>query len=128
MLDWRQIWGSGRPRKGSNSAETVLCTLANEGCHNDTLRHDEKSRLNLDSSLKMTWFHSAAVQFPRACTPNRGVDGWVSRAVHVIGTAIPNVLQPGTFEWFEKTQGPLVKVLPVPGLRPMKQLVVRVHF
>ncbi|GFV81947.1 uncharacterized protein TNCV_3151451 [Trichonephila clavipes] len=24
MLDWRQIWGSGRPRKGSNSAETVL--------------------------------------------------------------------------------------------------------
>ncbi|GFW75982.1 hypothetical protein TNCV_351671 [Trichonephila clavipes] len=25
MLDWRQIWGSGRPRKGSNSTETVLC-------------------------------------------------------------------------------------------------------
>ncbi|GFT70563.1 hypothetical protein TNCV_1133221 [Trichonephila clavipes] len=24
MLDWRQIWGSGRPRKGSKSAETVL--------------------------------------------------------------------------------------------------------
>ncbi|GFT12111.1 retrovirus-related Pol polyprotein from transposon 412 [Trichonephila clavipes] len=23
-LDWRQVWGSGRPRKGSNSAETVL--------------------------------------------------------------------------------------------------------
>ncbi|GFX52784.1 uncharacterized protein TNCV_3719741 [Trichonephila clavipes] len=23
-------------------------------------------RLNLDSSLKTTWFHSAAVQFPRA--------------------------------------------------------------
>ncbi|GFV39023.1 hypothetical protein TNCV_965891 [Trichonephila clavipes] len=24
MLDWRQIWGSDRPRKGSNSAEAVL--------------------------------------------------------------------------------------------------------
>ncbi|GFV34315.1 hypothetical protein TNCV_4023301 [Trichonephila clavipes] len=24
MLDWRQIWGSGRPRKGSNRAEIVL--------------------------------------------------------------------------------------------------------
>ncbi|GFT34074.1 hypothetical protein TNCV_4385131 [Trichonephila clavipes] len=24
MLDWKQIWRSGRPRKGSNSAETVL--------------------------------------------------------------------------------------------------------
>ncbi|GFX81194.1 hypothetical protein TNCV_1911861 [Trichonephila clavipes] len=24
MPNWRQIWGSGRPRKGSNSAETVL--------------------------------------------------------------------------------------------------------
>ncbi|GFV75519.1 hypothetical protein TNCV_1483631 [Trichonephila clavipes] len=23
-LDWRQIWGSGRPRKGSNSPETPL--------------------------------------------------------------------------------------------------------
>ncbi|GFV34406.1 hypothetical protein TNCV_1776951 [Trichonephila clavipes] len=24
MLNWRQIWGPGRPRKGSNSVETVL--------------------------------------------------------------------------------------------------------
>ncbi|GFU79318.1 hypothetical protein TNCV_2138411 [Trichonephila clavipes] len=24
LLDWRQIWGSGWPRKGSNSAKTVL--------------------------------------------------------------------------------------------------------
>ncbi|GFU69731.1 hypothetical protein TNCV_1221191 [Trichonephila clavipes] len=24
MHDWRQIWGSSRPRKGSNSAETIL--------------------------------------------------------------------------------------------------------
>ncbi|GFT83894.1 hypothetical protein TNCV_2019901 [Trichonephila clavipes] len=27
-----------------------------------------------------------------------------------------------------QTQGPLVKVLPVPGWRPMKQLAVHVHF
>ncbi|GFX11725.1 hypothetical protein TNCV_4340711 [Trichonephila clavipes] len=25
MLDWRQIWGSGRARKDINRVETVLC-------------------------------------------------------------------------------------------------------
>ncbi|GFT26507.1 uncharacterized protein TNCV_3603571 [Trichonephila clavipes] len=45
-----------------------------------------------------------------------------------MGAAIPNVLQPGAFVWFEKIQWPLVKLLPVPGWRPMKQLAVRVHF
>ncbi|GFV21075.1 e3 ubiquitin-protein ligase RNF13 [Trichonephila clavipes] len=72
-------------------------------------------RLNLDSSIKTTWFLSVAVQFlVRGTTQNRGIDGWASRAAHVMGTAIPNVL-PGAFVWFEKTQGPLMKVLPVPG-------------
>ncbi|GFV51213.1 e3 ubiquitin-protein ligase RNF13 [Trichonephila clavipes] len=86
-------------------------------------------RLNLDSSLKTTWFHSTAVQIlVRRTTPNEGVHGWVSRAAHVIGTAIPNVLQPGVIVWIEKTQGSLMKVLPVPGCRPLKQLAVRVHF
>ncbi|GFW18743.1 hypothetical protein TNCV_1369971 [Trichonephila clavipes] len=28
MLYWRQIWGSDRPRKGSNSVETVLLVFA----------------------------------------------------------------------------------------------------
>ncbi|GFU19746.1 uncharacterized protein TNCV_3960921 [Trichonephila clavipes] len=41
---------------------------------------------------------------------------------------MPNILQPGVFVWFEKTQRPLVKVLPVPVWRPMKQLAVRVQF
>ncbi|GFV37078.1 uncharacterized protein TNCV_791651 [Trichonephila clavipes] len=50
----------------------------------------------------------------RSTTPNAGVDGWASRAAHVMGAAIPNVLQPGSFAWFEKTQGLLVKVLPMP--------------
>ncbi|GFX90698.1 e3 ubiquitin-protein ligase RNF13 [Trichonephila clavipes] len=82
-------------------------------------------RLNLDSSLKTTGFHSAVVQFP---PPNGCVDGWVSRAAHVMGSVIPNVLQPGAFVWFEKTQGPLMKVLPVPGWQPMMQLTVHVDF
>ncbi|GFW10728.1 uncharacterized protein TNCV_4918471 [Trichonephila clavipes] len=41
---------------------------------------------------------------------------------------IPNVIQPGAFVWFQKTQRPLMKVIPVPGWRPMKQLAVRLHF
>ncbi|GFX65698.1 uncharacterized protein TNCV_4093901 [Trichonephila clavipes] len=64
----------------------------------------------------------------RGSTPNGGVDGWASRAAHVMGAAIPNVLQSGTFVLFEKTHEPLVKVLPVPGWRPMKQLDVLMHF
>ncbi|GFV87918.1 uncharacterized protein TNCV_781991 [Trichonephila clavipes] len=42
--------------------------------------------------------------------------------------AILNVLQPGVFVWFEKIQGPPVKLLSMPGWRPMKQLAVRVNF
>ncbi|GFX83236.1 uncharacterized protein TNCV_4988301 [Trichonephila clavipes] len=64
----------------------------------------------------------------RGTTPNKGIDGWASRAAHVMGAVIPNVLQPGTFVWFEKTQGILMKVLHVPRWWPMKQLAVRVHF
>ncbi|GFV21447.1 uncharacterized protein TNCV_2372041 [Trichonephila clavipes] len=64
----------------------------------------------------------------RGTTPNGGVVEWVLRAEHVMGSTIPNVIQPGAFVWFEKTQGPLVKVLPVPGWQSMKQLSVRVHF
>ncbi|PRD30783.1 UNVERIFIED_CONTAM: hypothetical protein NCL1_25363 [Trichonephila clavipes] len=45
-----------------------------------------------------------------------------------MGAAIPNVLQPGAFVWFEKTQRPLLRVLHVPGWRPMKQLAVSLHF
>ncbi|GFU33970.1 uncharacterized protein TNCV_656351 [Trichonephila clavipes] len=52
-------------------------------------------------------------------TQNGGVDGC---AVHVMGAAIPNFLQPGTLVRFEKAQGLIVKVLPVPGWRPMKKL------
>ncbi|GFW24097.1 uncharacterized protein TNCV_4951411 [Trichonephila clavipes] len=66
----------------------------------------------LDSSLRTNWFHSVAqsIFLTRGTTPNEGIDEWASRAAHVMGTVIPNVIQPGTFVWFEKTQGPLVKV------------------
>ncbi|GFX47804.1 uncharacterized protein TNCV_5002251 [Trichonephila clavipes] len=85
MFDWRQICRSGRPRKGSNSAKTVLqwnpipstttvgavCSCkakaglrcSPRGLHKRA-RLSSLLRLNLNSSLKMTWFHSAAVQFP----------------------------------------------------------------
>ncbi|GFY16730.1 hypothetical protein TNCV_2788521 [Trichonephila clavipes] len=42
----------------------------------------------------------------RGTTSNGGVDGWASRAEHVKSAAIPNVLRPGTFLWFEKTYWP----------------------
>ncbi|GFV51724.1 e3 ubiquitin-protein ligase RNF13 [Trichonephila clavipes] len=86
-------------------------------------------RLNLDSSLKTTSFILLQSSFQvRGTTPNGGVDGWASKAAHVMGAAIPNVLQPGAFGWFEKTQGSLAKVLPVPGWRLMKQLAVSGYF
>ncbi|GFW66607.1 e3 ubiquitin-protein ligase RNF13 [Trichonephila clavipes] len=86
-------------------------------------------RLNLDSSLKTIVSILLQSSFlVRGTTPNGGVDGWASRAAHVMGAAIPNVRQPGAFVWFEKTQWPLMKVLPVYGWGPMKQLAVRVHF
>ncbi|GFU87120.1 uncharacterized protein TNCV_430241 [Trichonephila clavipes] len=75
----------------------------------------------------MTWFHSTAVQFPRARNHSKRRRRWVG----VKGSTRnrrPNVLQPGTFVWFEKTQWSLMKVLPVPGWWPMKQLAVRVYF
>ncbi|PRD33298.1 UNVERIFIED_CONTAM: Astacin [Trichonephila clavipes] len=44
-----------------------------------------------------------------------------------MGAEIPDVLQPGALQQFGKTQGPVVKVLPVSGQRPMRQLALRVR-
>ncbi|GFV27418.1 uncharacterized protein TNCV_3796121 [Trichonephila clavipes] len=52
----------------------------------------------------------------------------MSRAAYLMGAAIPNVLQPGAFVWFEKTQAPLVKELTVPGWWQLKHFTVDVHF
>ncbi|GFW58279.1 uncharacterized protein TNCV_2634531 [Trichonephila clavipes] len=46
------------------------------GLHTRT-RLSSLLRLNLDSSLKTTWFHSAAVQFPRARHYSRWRRRWV---------------------------------------------------
>ncbi|GFT34361.1 e3 ubiquitin-protein ligase RNF13 [Trichonephila clavipes] len=87
MLDWRQFWGLRRPMKDSKSAETVLWHPCRAMAPHTippavgaVCRCKEKAglkrspwglytrtqlssllRLNLDSSLKMNWFHSAAV-------------------------------------------------------------------
>ncbi|GFU86599.1 uncharacterized protein TNCV_3839851 [Trichonephila clavipes] len=55
MFDYMQIWGSGRSRKSSNSAETVL-------------RHP----------ICTTWFPSTAVQFPRVWHHSKRRRRWVS--------------------------------------------------
>ncbi|GFV55487.1 hypothetical protein TNCV_3776741 [Trichonephila clavipes] len=44
-----------------------------------------------------------------------------------MSAAIPDVLPPGTMRWFGKTQGPVVKMLPVFGQLPMRQLALRMR-
>ncbi|GFV78068.1 uncharacterized protein TNCV_2221 [Trichonephila clavipes] len=132
-LNLGQIWGSGRSRKvvtvyrqscdtlvvidaftpGSPHTNTIVITAEFES---GFVAKDDGSISLLSSFLV------------RGTTPNGGFGGWTSRAAYVIGTTIPNILQQGDFICFEKTQGALVKVLPVPGWRPLKQLAVRVHF
>ncbi|GFT69403.1 uncharacterized protein TNCV_1297121 [Trichonephila clavipes] len=74
----------------------------------------------------MTGFHSAAVQFHSARHHSKR---WADvKGSTRNGRRDQNVLQPVAFVWFEKIQRPLMKMLPVPGWRAMKQLVVRVHF
>ncbi|GFY02801.1 hypothetical protein TNCV_3506811 [Trichonephila clavipes] len=58
---------------------------------------------NIISAVGVVYDVNILVRFT---TPNGGVDRWVSRAAHVMGTVIPNVLQPGTFVWFEKIGTP----------------------
>ncbi|GFU70320.1 hypothetical protein TNCV_2106591 [Trichonephila clavipes] len=48
-----------------------------------------------------------------------GFGWWVSLAAHIMGSTIPDVLHPDT--------GVIVKVLPVSGQRPMRQLALHVH-
>ncbi|GFW63380.1 e3 ubiquitin-protein ligase RNF13 [Trichonephila clavipes] len=82
-------------------------------------------RLNLDSSLKMTSFLYAAVQFPRVRHHSKR---WRQRQPMEWAASFPNFLQPSAFVWFEKTSGPLVKALPVPGRQSKKQLAILLHF
>ncbi|GFT00326.1 uncharacterized protein TNCV_2738791 [Trichonephila clavipes] len=47
-----------------------------ESPHTNT-RFSSLMRLNLDSSLKTTWFHSTAVQFPRARHHSKRMRRWL---------------------------------------------------
>ncbi|GFX30357.1 uncharacterized protein TNCV_1964631 [Trichonephila clavipes] len=93
---------------------------------------------------KMSWRYHWAVMVPRinprgerlylnsSCsTPlqtEASMGGPQGQPAHLLVAAIPNVLQPGTFVWFKKTHESQVKVLSVPGWRPMRQLAVHVYF
>ncbi|GFU88817.1 uncharacterized protein TNCV_4444941 [Trichonephila clavipes] len=81
-------------------------------------------RLNLDSSLKTTWFYSAEVQFPPARHHSKRRRRWVGiKDSTRNGRRGPKCPSYGS----RRHRWPLVKVLPMPGWRPMKQLAVRVH-
>ncbi|GFV28740.1 uncharacterized protein TNCV_3986901 [Trichonephila clavipes] len=84
--------------------------------------------MNLDSSLKTMWFHSVTVQSRRA----RHHSKWKRRWVGVIGstrngrrdTRCPSARR---LAMVPEKQGLEVKVLPVSGHRPMRQLAQRVR-
>ncbi|GFS73401.1 uncharacterized protein TNCV_1101351 [Trichonephila clavipes] len=98
------------------------------GLHTRT-RLSSLLRLNLDSSLKTTWFHSAAVQFPGAQHHSKRRRRWVVIKTNTRnGSRGPKCSSARRLRMIRDDTGPLVKVLPVPGWRSMKQLSVRVHF
>ncbi|GFX15925.1 hypothetical protein TNCV_522321 [Trichonephila clavipes] len=69
------------------------------------------------------------IQFPRVWYHSKRRRQWVGiKGIAHNGHRDPKCPSASAFVWFEKTQGPLVKVLTVPEWRPMKQLAVRVHF
>ncbi|GFX27241.1 e3 ubiquitin-protein ligase RNF13 [Trichonephila clavipes] len=75
-------------------------------------------RLNLDSSLKTTWFHSAAVQFLRAWHHSQRR----RRLVDVKSSTHNGRLRMVREDTGAPSEGATC------GWRPMKQLAVRVHF
>ncbi|GFX43887.1 uncharacterized protein TNCV_4111661 [Trichonephila clavipes] len=83
----------------------------------------------MDSSLKTTWFHSAAVQFPRTRHNFKRRHRWVDvkgrtrNGHHDTKCSLARHLR-----MVREDAGSLVKLLLVLGWRPMKQLAVRVRF
>ncbi|GFX64889.1 uncharacterized protein TNCV_450271 [Trichonephila clavipes] len=54
----------------------------------------------------MTWFHSDAVQFPRARHHSKRMRRWVGvRAAHVMGVSISNVLQQSALRMVREDTG-----------------------
>ncbi|GFU49448.1 uncharacterized protein TNCV_2308171 [Trichonephila clavipes] len=99
----------------------VCCRKAKAGLgvHHGVLhirtRLSPLQRLNLDSSLKTTWLHSAAVQFPLA----RHHSELRHRLVDVMcstrnGRCDPKCPSASRLRMIREDTGTLVKVLPVP--------------
>ncbi|GFX19836.1 DUF4817 domain-containing protein [Trichonephila clavipes] len=65
-----------RASRGSPMPEIIFRIHSPRGLRTRT-RLSSLLRLNLDSSLKTTWFHSAAVQFPRVCHHSKRRHRWV---------------------------------------------------
>ncbi|GFX11085.1 uncharacterized protein TNCV_4503001 [Trichonephila clavipes] len=63
MLDWRQIWGSDRPMKGSNSVDTILC---------------HPSRIESGFSAKDDLFPFRCSQFSRARQHSKQRRRWLN--------------------------------------------------
>ncbi|GFV60880.1 uncharacterized protein TNCV_924941 [Trichonephila clavipes] len=108
----------------------VCCCKANAGLRRSPrglftrTRLPSLLRLNLDSSLKTIWFHSAAVQFPRAWHHSKRRRQWVGvKGSTRNGRRDPKCPSARILRIIRKTQGLLMKVLPVPRGRPMKQLL-----
>ncbi|GFW26797.1 uncharacterized protein TNCV_3623331 [Trichonephila clavipes] len=98
------------------------------GLHTRT-RLSSLLRLNLDSSLKMTWFHSAAVQFSRAWHHSKRRRRWVGvKGSTRNGRRDPKCPSARRLHMVREDTGVPNEVLPVPEWRPMKQLAVHVHF
>ncbi|GFV28027.1 uncharacterized protein TNCV_187031 [Trichonephila clavipes] len=99
-----------------------------QGLHTRT-RLSSLLRLNLDSLLKTTWLHSAAVQFPPAWHHSKRRHQWVGvKGSRRNGHRDPKCSSARHLRMVREDTGTLLKVLLVPGWRPMKQLVVQVHF
>ncbi|GFW79095.1 uncharacterized protein TNCV_3631261 [Trichonephila clavipes] len=73
-------------------------------------------RLNMDSSLKTTWFHSAAVHFPRARHHSNCRHQMVGfKASTRNGRYDPKCPSDRRLRMFREDTGPLVKVQPLSG-------------
>ncbi|GFW76254.1 uncharacterized protein TNCV_3800891 [Trichonephila clavipes] len=72
MLDWRQIWGSTRQKKGKGKIEPI--TTGSSYTNTIVIAAEIESGLG---SLKTTWYHSAAVQIARACHHSKRRRRWV---------------------------------------------------
>ncbi|GFT34061.1 hypothetical protein TNCV_4385041 [Trichonephila clavipes] len=153
MHDWRQIWGSGRPRKGSNGAETDLwhpcrvrrsIVLLKNGSWDPkgrieafTTRSPHTNTIVITAEIESGFARVAKDDLvPCSCSPvsscvapfqtealMEGVKGSTRN-----GRRDPKCPSSRRLCMVQKDTGALVKVLPVTGWRPMKQLAERVHF